>query len=132
MSARLAKLIQVRRVASRIASGACAKSAARAADHASLVDRIDGAARILVSEGGIVAGADFAARFELAERMRAAGTLARHRAEIAFAERQDAAVERKAAIRALDAAIDIHRAGDRANMRRRETKSIVPLTKVRP
>ena len=132
MTSRLAKLIKVRRVASRIASGAYAESAARAADHASLVDRIDAATRVVVADEGLASGAAFAARFELAERMRAAGALARHRAEIAFAERQDAAVERKAAIRALDAAIDIHRAGDRANMRRRETKSIVPLTKVRP
>ena len=132
MSARLAKLIQVRRVASRIASGAFAESAARAADHASLVDRIEGAARVVVADEGLAAGAAFAARFELAERMRAAGALARHRAEIAFAERQDAAVERKAAIRALDAAIDIHRAGDRADLRRREAKSVIPLAKAQP
>ena len=132
MTSRLAKLIKVRRVASRIASGAYAESAARAADHASLVDRIDGAARILVSEGGLATGADFAARLELADRMRAAGALARQRAEIAFAERQDAAVERKAAIRALEAAIDIRRAGDRADMRRREAKSVIPLAKAQP
>ena len=132
MTSRLAKLIKVRRIASRIASGVFAESAASAADHASLVDRIDAATRVVVADEGLAGGAPLAARFELAERMRAAGALARHRAEIAFAERQDAAVERKAAIRALDAAIDIHRAGDRANMRRRETKSIVPLTKVRP
>jgi hypothetical protein len=132
MSARLERLIKVRRVVSRMASGAFVECAARAADHAILVDRIDGAARDLVAEEGLAAGAAFAAQLELAERMRAAGALARHRAEIAFAERQDAAVERKTAIRALDAAIDIRRAGDRADQRRREAKSITAQAKVQP
>jgi hypothetical protein len=132
MTSRLDKLIKVRRVASRNASGIFGESAARAADHAMLVDRIDGASRILAPQEGFAAGGILAAQLELAERMRAAGALARHRAELAFAERQDAAVERKAAMRALDAAIDIRRAGDRADLRRHEAKSIIPLAKVKP
>ncbi len=132
MTSRLAKLIKVRRVTSRMASGAFAESAGRAADHASLVDRIERATCTLAPDEGFAVGATLAAQLELAERMRAAGALARHRAEIAFAERQHAAIERKAAIRALDAAIDIHRACDHVDMRRREAKSVVPMVRIKP
>jgi hypothetical protein len=132
MTPRLAKLIKVRRIASRIASGAFAQRAAHAADQALLVDRIDDAVARLVPDESVMVGGALAAKLELAERMRAAGALARYRAENAFAERREAAVERKAAIRALDAVIDIHRAGNREATRRREAKSITPLAKVQP
>ncbi len=132
MTLRLEKLVKVRRAASRMASAAFAESAARSTDHAALVDRIDSASRLLMPEEGFAVGAALAAQLELAERMRAAGALAQHRAEIAFVDHQDAAIKRKAAIRALDAAIDIRRARDRADQRRHEVKSITPPVKVQP
>jgi hypothetical protein len=127
VTSRLARLIKVRRVASRMASGAFVESAARAAGHAMLVERIEGAADLLVPDAEIAQGSALAAKLELAERMRAAGALARHRAEVAFAERCDAATARKTTIRALDAVIDIRRAKDRAAIRRLEAKTVVLL-----
>ncbi len=120
MTSRLDKLIKVRRVASRMASGAFAESAGRALQQMSLVDRLNSASRALSPQSGIAAGQMIGAQLELAGRMRAARQVARDRADAADAERSEAAVARKAAIRALDAAIDIRRAGDRARLQRRE------------
>jgi hypothetical protein len=120
MTSRLDKLITVRRVASRMASSAFAESAGRALQQMSLVDRLNSASRALSPQSGIATGQMIGAQLELAGRMRAARQVARDRADAADAERSEAAVARKAAIRALDAAIDIRRAGDRARLQRRE------------
>jgi hypothetical protein len=129
VTVRLARLIKVRRVASRMASGAFVESAEHAAAHAMLVERIEAASNVLATDQKIARGSALAAQLELAERMRAACALARQRADIAFAERHHAAIERKAATRALDAVIDIRRAGDRAAAQRRERKDSIVLSK---
>lgn len=126
MNTRLDKLIKVRRVAARLASGAYAESAGRALQQISLLDRLTAASDSLSVVPGAAMGQAVASQLELAGRMRAAKQVARDRADAARAQRSEAANERKASIRALDAAIDIHRAADRKKASKMEGRATPP------
>jgi hypothetical protein len=128
---RFDKIVIMREVASRAASGAYSKSAARVARLEALTARLDAAAVLLTSEPGSVSGEALGAQMELAGRMRAAREVAQLRVEDALAERAEASVKRQAARRALDAAKDIRRVDELAQETRREARTVPLVTKDR-
>ncbi len=125
MTNRYAKLVAVRKAASKIATGAYAHSAAYLTGQEALASRLDDAAAALSPETGIGFGSDLAARAELSTRMQAARRTTQARLDDARSNHEDVASSRHAARRALDAAIEICRVRDRADAARALTK-IVP------
>jgi hypothetical protein len=126
MRARLDTLMIVRRVAAREAGVDLARAAGDVAHQALLVSRIDMASSALVPDCGLADGASLAAQLEFSQRMR----VARSQAEARIAEsrglRDEAAVARKSARRALDAVIDVKRAARRTGEAQREAR-VVPV-----
>lgn len=120
MTSRLSRIIKVRRIASRAASDMFVEATERAARCDNLVERLADAAHMLGAEESESAGGALAAQNELSGRMRAAGALARHSAALASADQQDAAFARMTARRALELAVEMTRANDRAAERRRD------------
>ncbi len=131
MRARFDKLVVVRGAASRLAATVFADASSRVAEHEDIAGRLDQAATVPPPEMGSAMGAALAAQLELSDRMRAARRVARGRIVVATAERDDAAVARKGARRALDAAVDIRRAEQQAIRVRREVR-VVPVVGRRP
>jgi hypothetical protein len=131
MKPRFDKLVVVRGAASRMAAAAFADASSRVADHEDIAGRLDHAAMALGPETGGATGAALGAQLELSERMRSARGVAQGRIAVATAERDDAAVVRKGARRALDAAVDIRRAERQALRVRREAR-VVPVVGWRP
>lgn len=126
MKKRFDKLIAVRGAASRMASAAFAESAAHLKGQESLARRLEDAAAALSPEAGVGLGCELAARSELATRMQTAHRVTQGRLRDAWSDHDDVAAARRAARRALDAAVDIRRAHDRAEVARIETK-VVPV-----
>jgi hypothetical protein len=131
MKTRFDKLVVVRGAASRTASGAFAEASMRAAGQADMAGRLQNAASILSPEVGSATGAGLGAQLELAGRIDTACRVARARVEEATSERDEAAVARKAARRALDAAVDIRREHGRAAVLRREARAVTIAVKDR-
>jgi hypothetical protein len=131
MKPRFDKLVVVRGAASRMAAAVFADASSRVADHEDIVERLDQAATALPCEIGSATGAALGAPLELSDRMRSARRVAQGRIAAATAERDEAAVVRKGARRALDAAVDIRRAERQALRVRREAR-VVPVVGWRP
>lgn len=123
MKSRYDKLVVVRATASRMATASFVDSAARLAGHESLADRLEAAAAALSPEAGVASGAGLAARLELAGRMQAAHFATQDRIDEARADRDDGALARRAARRALDAVVDIRRSHQKAAIIRIEAKA---------
>lgn len=126
MKARYDKLVVVRAAASRMTSAAFANSALQLAAQKALSERLQGAAAALSVETGIATGAALAARNELSGRMQAAHCVTFARVEDAQTAHNDVAYARRAARRALDAAVDIRRAHQQTAIARAAAK-IVPI-----
>ena len=127
MKARLDKLVVVRGAASRMAAAALADASSRVAEHIDIAARLDQAGATLTPETGGATGAILGGQLELGERMRSARHLAQGRVEAATADRTQAGIARKAARRALDAAVDIRRV-ERQAVAIRLAARAVPVT----
>lgn len=123
MKSRYDKLVVVRAAACRRATAVFAESIARLAGQEALADRLEVAAAALSSEAGVASGAGLAARLELAGRMQGALRETQCRIDEARAVRNDGALARRAARRALDAVIDIRRSHQKAAIIRSEAKT---------
>jgi hypothetical protein len=124
VKARYDKLVVVRAAASRMTSAAFANSALQLAAEKALSERLQGAAAALSVETGIATGAALAARNELSGRMQAAHGETFARIEDAQSAHNDVAYARRAARRALDAAVDIRRAHQQTAIARAVAKTV--------
>lgn len=129
MRARFNKLVVVRDAASRLATRDFAHAMAQLGEHEALAVRLDAAALALLPQKGPVSGAGLAAQLELSDRMLAARRMTHGRIIEALAERDDAGVARKAAQRALDAALDIRRTHRHARSVRAAAKAMPTIPK---
>ncbi len=126
MKARFDKLVIVRGAASRLAASTYAEASSRVAAHENMAGRLDDAAATLAPEPGAATGSGLTARMELGDRMRTARRAAQSQVDAATVDRGEAGHARKAARRALDAAIDVRRNERKAVTIRREAR-IVPI-----
>ena len=126
MKKRYDKLVVVRSAASHTASAAFADSAAYLMGQETLARRLEDAAAALSPETGVGSGSELAARCELATRMQSARRITQGRLHDARSDHDNVAMARRAARRALDAATDIRRTHDRAEVARLEAK-VVPV-----
>ena len=109
-----------------MASVAFVESAAQLTGQEALVRRLEDAAAALSPETGLGIASDLAARGELATRMQTAHRMTQSRVDHARSDHDEAAATRRAARRALDAAIEICRVHDREQVAGIERK-VVPV-----
>jgi hypothetical protein len=124
MKTRFDRLIVVRAAASRMATACFVDAAAHLAGQEALANRLESAGAALSPDTGLVSAASLAARLELSGRMKTAHRTTQSRIDDARIESDDIAMARRAARRALDAAIDIRRAHGLAKVARAEAKAI--------
>jgi hypothetical protein len=124
MKSRFDKLVIVRGAESRLATRDYSASATHLAVQESLAARLEGAASALSPETGAASGAGLAAQHELSGRMQTARRTTQARIDDAQIDRDEAALARKAARRALDAVVDIRRVHRQARIVRAEAKAV--------